>query len=344
MQRTRVKFWALAGACLLMIAAGAITARGAIEPHNGMFMGPVRTSAPRWLSLFSVAIRPDGTIYVVGSKALYLTSNDHGKTWQQHTIRERAGGELFQDRDLYSIRFTPDGKVGWICGETGLILRSDDGGKSWQVQKSGIHDNLFKLYVADAQNAFAVGADGAIVRTTNGGQSWQKIKPPKNVSFFDVTFSDKNDGWIVGEFATVLGTSDGGQTWTVRSGGNTGDYTIGPWFAVDFSDPQHGLVAGLSGTMLTTSDGGKTWQKAQLPDQVASYVIARDAANKKLWVAGNGGNMFDRSGAGQWQALKRTTFNDITDVAFAGNEGFAVGLNGTILRTQNAGEQWQVVQ
>jgi len=54
--------------------------------------------------------------------------------------------------------------------------------------------------------------------------------------------------------------------------------------------------------------------------------------------------MFVQSPGGQWQAAPRTTFHDLTDIAFAGNQGVAVGLNGTILLTQNAGEQWQVVQ
>ncbi|MGH7932638.1 MAG: YCF48-related protein [Candidatus Binataceae bacterium] len=345
MQRTRVKFWALAGACLLMVAVGAISARGAIEtPTQGLFKGNTLSSAPRWLSLFGVAMKPDGSIYIVGSKALLLISKDDGKSWHENEVRERPGGKLFQDRDLYSIRFTPDGKVAWICGEEGLILRSDDGGKSWALQKSGTEKNLFKLYVADAQNAYVVGADGTILRTTDGGQNWQTVKPPKNVSFFDITFTDKNTGWVVGEFSTVLETTDGGATWTVNYGGNTGDYTIGPWFSVYFTDPQNGIVAGLSGDLLITSDGGKTWQKAKLPDAVASYIVTQDPSNKKLWIGGNGGNMFDRNASGQWRSLERATFNDITDIVFAGNQGFAVGLNGTILRTKNAGEQWQVVQ
>ncbi|HXZ89005.1 MAG TPA: hypothetical protein VEF07_10555, partial [Candidatus Binataceae bacterium] len=78
-QLKRAKLWALAGICLVTVAAGAVKARGAIE-------GQVRTSAPPWMSLFGVAIRPDGGIFVVGSKALLLVSTDHGKTWIQQTL------------------------------------------------------------------------------------------------------------------------------------------------------------------------------------------------------------------------------------------------------------------
>lgn len=148
----------------------------------------------------------------------------------------------------------------------------------------------------------------------------------------------------MGEFSTVLKTTDAGATWTVNYGGNTGDYTVGPWFTIHFANPQTGTIAGLAGDLLVTSDGGKTWQKAKLPDQMASYVVAQNPSNQSLWIAGNGGNMFDRGTSGQWRTLERATFNDITDLMFVGKQGFAVGLNGTILRTENAGEQWQVVQ
>src|SRR5712692_5956819 len=296
----QIRAWlrALAGACLMVVAIGATGAFGAVE-------GTVRTSAPPWLSLFGVTIKADGSIYIVGSKALLLISTDHGKTWLQRTLPERPplSSPLFQDRDLYAIRFTADGKTGWICGEEGIILQ-----------------------------------------TTDGGDHWQSAKIPKAIDIFDLTFSDKNTGWAVGEFSTILKTTDGGQTWLVQSGGNMGEYTIGPFFTITFTDPQHGIAAGLSGDLSTTSDGGNTWQPAKLPDSSATYTVAEDTATKRLWAGGTGGRMFGQNASGQWQKVEQVTFRDITDIAFVGNEGVAVGLNGTILLTSNAGEQWQAVQ
>jgi photosystem II stability/assembly factor-like uncharacterized protein len=337
MHRTRFKGWAIAGACLLMVAAGAVGARGAVE-------GVLRSGAPPWLGLFGVAIRPDNSIYIVGSKALLMVSTDQGKTWTQRLIKERLGSDLFQDRDLYAIRFGPSGKAGWIVGEDGIIMHTEDGGDTWSKQGSGTEKNLFKLVALDDQNVIVTGADGTILRTTDGGKTWQSIKSPKAVTIFDVKFLDKNNGWAVGEFSTILNTTDGGQTWTLKYGGDTSDFTIGPFFSVYFSDPQHGIVAGLAGDTMVTADGGKTWQAKKLPDAVGSYVMAEDPASKKLWIAGSGGKWFDQGADGQWQAVERTTFHDLNDMAFAGNLGVAVGLNGTILLTNNAGEQWQAVQ
>jgi photosystem II stability/assembly factor-like uncharacterized protein len=331
------KLWTLVGACLLIAAAGAGGVRAATETQ-------VRAAAPPWLSLFGVAIRPDDAVFVVGSKALLLVSTDHGKTWAQQILKERPGSALFQDRDLYSIRFAPDGKTAWIVGEEGTVLHSADGGKTWTIQHSGTKKNLFKVFVLDDQNATAVGADGAIVRTTDGGEHWTSSKSPKFITLFDVTFTSKTTGYAAGEFSTVIGTNDGGQTWSVVTGGNTGDFTVGPYFTVTFTDPQHGVAAGLAGDLTVTADGGKTWKAEKLPDQAATYVMVEDSANKKLWIGGTGGKMFAQNAGGQWQETTRATFHDLTDMAFAGNQGVAVGLNGTILLTRNAGEQWQVVQ
>jgi photosystem II stability/assembly factor-like uncharacterized protein len=331
------KIWTLVTVCALTLLVGTIAARAAIE-------GQKVTAAPRWLHLFGVAIRPDGAILAVGAKAHLLISTDKGQTWNMQLLHERDGNDLFQDRDLYSIRFAPDGKTAFIVGELGTILHSTDGGESWKVQTSGTEKNLLKVFPIDAQNAVAVGADGTILRTTDGGEHWQTVKNPKLITLFDITFTDKNSGWIAGEFSTVLNSTDGGQTWNVATGGNTQDFTIGPFFTINFADPQHAIAAGLAGELSSTDDGGKTWKKSQLPADIGAYAFAITPDNKKMWAIGTGGRVFTQAPGGTWQEAQRTTFNDLTDIAMAGNEGVMVGSSGTILLTEDAGEKWQAAQ
>lgn len=324
--------------CLLMLGVSGQRGWAAME-------GQSRSGPPPWLGLFGVAIEPSsGAIFTVGAGGLLMTSTDQGKTWKRIPLQLRQGGELFQDYDLYSIRFSPSGKLGLIVGENGTVLRSTDGGATWKTAPSGTTKNLMKVFLVDEQNAVAVGADGMIVRTTDGGASWQSAKSPKDITLFDVNFIDKNTGWIAGEFATVLGTTDGGQTWNLLSGGNTSDFTVGPYFTVNFTDAQHGLVAGLAGDVEISEDGGKTWRPSKLPDQSGTYAVAIDQAGKKIWAIGSGGRTFVQSAGGQWSETPRTTFNDLTDIALAGNRAVMVGLNGTILLSDDAGEKWQVVQ
>ncbi len=334
--RVRVgAFWALAGAIAgVALIAGALVSSAAIG-------GRAVSGAHPWQALYGVAIRPDGTIYIVGSKGLLMVSDDHGRSWNEQVLHERDGNVLFQDRDLYAIQFTPDGTSGWIAGEMGIVLHSGDSGKTWNRQQTGVASNLFNVSAVDAQHAYACGAEGLVLSTVDGGQHWNVYKYKDPIIFFDVHYTDPDNGWMVGEFETILHTTDGGKTWNVSHGGNTGDYTVGPSFSIAFNDPQHALVTGLNGEVLTTEDGGKTWKALKLPEPLATYAAA--VAAGRFWLGGEGGRLVGMDAAGKW-VVHRPTFSDIAAVAFLGNVGYAVGLNGLILRTNDAGEQWQVVK
>jgi photosystem II stability/assembly factor-like uncharacterized protein len=299
------------------------------------------TGASPWQALYGVALKPDGSIYIVGSKGLLMVSHDHGKTWDEQVLHERDGNVLFQDRDLYAVQFTPDGRSGWIAGEMGIVLHSGDGGKTWTRQATGIESNLFNVSVVDAQHAYACGANGILLSTSDGGQHWKTYRYKEPIIFFDVHYTDANNGWMVGEFETILHTVDGGNTWSVSHGGNTGDFTVGPIFSIAFSDSAHAVASGLNGDVLITADAGKTWKPLKLPQPVATYAAA--AAGGRFWLVGEGGRLAGMDAAGKW-VMHRPTFNDITSVAFRADSGYAVGLNGLILRTSDAGEKWQVVK
>lgn len=328
-------FWTLAGTlAVVAFMAGAAVSDGAIA-------GKKVTGAPPWLSLYGIAVRPDGSVYVVGSKGLLMVSTDHGQSWDSQVLQERPGNVLFQDRDLYAIAFSPDGKSGWVVGEMGIAMHSDDGGETWKRQKTGTTSNLFNVSVLDAQHGYACGADGVLLSTEDAGEHWNVYKYKEPITFFDITYFAPDNGWAVGEFESILHTSDGGKTWNLAHGGNTADYTVGPYFSIAFTDPQHAVVTGLNGDLETTSDGGKTWSAEKLPETLATYAATQ--SGNQVWLGGEGGRLVGKDASGKW-VVQRPTFNDITGLAFSGKMGYAVGLNGTILRTDNAGAQWQVVK
>jgi photosystem II stability/assembly factor-like uncharacterized protein len=223
----------------------------------------------------------------------------------------------------------------------GIVMHTDDGGKTWKRQTTGTIANLFNVSVVDAQHAYACGAQGVLLSTSDGGAHWNIYKYKSPIAFFDVNFIAPNNGWAVGEFETILHSTDGGQTWTLNHGGHTGNYTVGPFFSIAFSDPQNGVVTGLHGDIAVTNDGGKTWTAEKLPQPVATYATAVQSG--RVWLGGAGGRVIGQGQAGQW-VIHRPSFNDITALAFSGKMGYAVGLNGTIVWTDNAGEQWQAVK
>jgi photosystem II stability/assembly factor-like uncharacterized protein len=296
------------------------------------------TEGPRpWEPLYSVAIH-NGTWFIVGARGVVLTTNDLGKTWHRRNL---------VDRDFYCIRFSPSGKVAWITGEDGLIYFSDDDGKTWTKQTSGTEDRLLKIGIADDLKAGIAASDGTLVGTNDGGKTW-KINKVKDITFFDITMNPNAEGWAVGEFQTIVHTTDAGLNWQVQTGGITRDFRIGPYFAVDFQKNNTvGWVVGLNGSVTATGDGGKTWKDTKLPVNRAMYVATGGQDGQPVWMAGADGTFIrakvDQQQLGDWK-VENPTFNDISDIAIAGDLEVAVGLNGTVIFTQDMGANWQTIK
>jgi len=106
---------------------------------------------------------------------------------------------------------------------------------------------------------------------------------------------------------------------------------------------EQGWIVGNSGLCLKTEDRGKVWTKVPFPDD-ESY---KDVffVGQKGWIVGergiiqhteDGGKTWNKQTSNTKQSLMRVFFTD-------GNKGVAVGGDGTILRTANAGGSWEDV-
>jgi photosystem II stability/assembly factor-like uncharacterized protein len=284
-----------------------------------------------WENYFGVAILSSGRAIVVGDKGLVMATDDQGKTWSRQQLK--SGDTPF---DLYSIAFTPDGSRGWIAGDGGSMYRSDDQGKTWTLQPTKVAAALMKVAVVDGQKACAVGEHGAVLCTSDGGATWNAQKF-EDMVFFDLTFTDANTGWAVGEFQTVLNTTDGGKSWTVKNGGKR-TVTADPYFAIAFDQAGNGLVLGLNGIDLTSHDGGKSWKEGELSGNPYSFYAA--VANGSDTYVGGADGITGRIAQGQLTRTTSVASNSINGVAFGPQYGLAVGLSGTVMRTDNSGQSW----
>lgn len=310
--------------------------------------GMARDVSP-WDSFNGVAFVPPNIWYVVGASGAFLTSMDGGRGWERRQLAQRGPGSWF---DLFSVDFARDGRSGWISGERGVILHSTDAGKNWERQETGVVENLLRVAALDAQRACALGTNGTILTTADGGKTWRSQQLKGGLTLFDVTFVDDGNGWAVGEFQTILHTANAGKTWEVQSGGTRGDFESSAYFGVRFFDRQHGWVTAQGGVALWTSDGGKTWTKVALRSESAIFGIAetRSAAGglpTELWMAGEHGTLVrvplleGLPSTSSSPALYHPTFYSLTDLAFSGRVGVAVGIEGTILRTDDGGRNWE---
>jgi photosystem II stability/assembly factor-like uncharacterized protein len=318
---------ALCVGILCAAMAGAASARGELQARPQ----PDRS----WESYFGVAILSSGRTIVVGDKGLVMTSDDAGRTWTRHHLKK--GLKYY---DLYSVAFTPDGSRGWAVGDDGAIFRTDDGGMSWSDQNGppGLNTALLKIAVADGQRFCAVGEHGALVCTSDGGASWN-LQKFRDLVFFDLTFTDPQNVWAVGEFATLLHSADDGKSWKVLNGGELGKGD--PLFSIGF-DGRQGLAVGLIGTSLQSSDGGATWQAHELPIAHRSLYTVNPVPSQtgEFYAAGDQGSAALITN-GEVTPVPSGVATAIAASAFSPHFAIAVGLSGTILRSDDGGRHWR---
>lgn len=324
---------------LLLKSALAATIAALLVASCFFAESPVVAAEPsvvgQWDSLFGVAFGATGNPFVVGAKGTLLESHDDGKTWTRRQL-----GDPVEPRDLYSVRFAPDRKTGWIVGENGTIFRTKDGGRNWEKQESPIKDSLFKVAVMSTEAACAVGANGILLCTENGGSTWA-VNHFMDFTFFDVAFAPKTGAWAVGDYKTVLFSSDNGKNWQLQSGGKR-VFTEPPNFAVAFSPSGDGVLVALGPAIQETQNSGQSWQSFPLTETKQVYVAAavEGTNGSEFWIAGSEGFLSD-IGNGKSSRVPTGVAADITDVSFSGDTGVAVGLGGTLVRLQRTDQTWR---
>lgn len=146
---------------------------------------------------------------------------------------------------------------------------------------------------------------------------------------FTVSFPDERTGYAAGIDGTIVATTDGGATWTARdaplnrataapaAGAPVGEpgqreHITG----ITFLDALNGHFVTRDGSVLSTDDGGATWARRSLPPPTGVPAAKRpDGAFPPTW---------------QFNA-----------VHFVDREhGWAVGPEGMILATSDAGRTW----
>ncbi len=206
-------------------------------------------------------------------------------------------------------------------GYKGRIVRTDDGGKSWSAVQSPTTAALLRLCFVDGEYGWAVGHQGVVLHTHDGGKSWQAQQSGSAVALFAVACVDRLHGFAVGDSSTFLRSADGGQHWEMKQvplslAGIREDMTLAIsdtiYYGMYFGDAHAGWIVGEYGNIRHTTDGGETW----------------DSEHASLL----GGAIRD--------AMDLPAF---FDVRVDGDTGIAVGGQGKIAGSENAGRTWRFV-
>jgi len=289
----------------------------------------------------------DGNGWAVGTKGTILHYDGFG--WGTQT-----SGTNKTLNDVYFV----DEYNGWAVGEGGTILHYN--GTTWAAQTSGTTENLNDVYFLDQMRGWAVGENGTILKTWEGGASWVQqtsIDPPTNIDFNGVaiTVGTQITGWVVGELGHIRKmTHSISEGWGATDQWGFVDSGTASWLnSVHFTDEMHGWAVGDGWTVLIYAcDGGEcAWfPPNRITDKDLNAVwFANDFLHG--WTVGNKTDGDDwviggTEDATTWitKTCSITNTQNLSGISFTSvysEAGWAVGANGTILKSSDGGETWE---
>lgn len=247
-----------------------------LDPQRGFVLGE-----------YTVFNRPSSDI--PKSRAFMLASSDSGKTWNDLSLVD--DGLKLDDPKRYSglgiLRMIfVDDRVGWACGEAGLMLVTRNAGRTWQRQPLPINKLFFDVSALDESNAWTAGGGGVILRTVDGGKNWNEQLTGTTKTLRGIHFIDAKRGWAVGSGGAIITTTNGGNRWQAQVSGTEENLNT-----VYFASKTEGWAAGDRSVLLHTIDGGTHWERIALKtrsDLTRFFFIAPDCG----WLIGTNGAIF----------------------------------------------------
>ena len=310
-------------------------------------------------NLYSVSFPDSMNGFAVGEIGLILHTSDGGKVW-----KPQQSGTAYL---LKSVSFS-DSNNGTIVGESNAILTTTNGGATWVPQSSGIVASFTAVLQIDAMTTIAVGYSGIAIKTTYAGASWNKKSVGSIVPLHDASLFDAARGIAVGLAGTVHTTSNRGTSWISQPSGVTSNLEAVTSFGTDTA-----LAVGENGSLIRTENGGLTWTDLSFPivggktywysgvafslsgnaiivGKVDSLVPGSPPATLQFSVvlrSSDGGKTWTRSRIlvapvpGANPQLFRPW---LLSVAFVdSNTVVAVGDGGTVIRSTDSGQSWELV-
>jgi photosystem II stability/assembly factor-like uncharacterized protein len=250
------------------------------------------------------------TGYAVGTSGWILRTINGGSTW----VRQAVG---VTSRRLNKVSFV-NGATGYAVGDSLTLLKTTDAGvtwaqipipathiRTWATQTSGTTETLRSVHFTGLTEGVAVGDANVIRRTTTAGGAWSTITPPGTGQLNSIRMGTAAVGWSVGEKGRILLTTDNGATWAVQ---DTNRLTTSTLRSVHATAANAVMAVGDDETILiATTTNATNWR--------------------------NVGGGWTRRKSGTTTSVNATHF-------FSAAAGWAVGGDGSILRTTDSGWSW----
>ncbi len=246
-----------------------------------------------------------------------------------------AGYPLETDDDLLGI--TCRGlDTAFVVGEGGTLLRTFDGGASWEAVDLGTAATLRDVAAARADVVYVAG-DGGLWVSPDSGTSWQAVPGSAR------------------DWRSVASAPDGGAALAIATDGTVWrwDADVGVLAQVTFvagaravslsHHGDHAVVVGDDGAMLRSATGGRTWEPVATGTAADLYGAWATVTGELLAIGADGTVV--RAAAGGDVEVTRPGLGALRAIHLdAAGVGLIAGDGGEVLRTDDGGDSWSVVE
>ncbi len=295
-------------------------------------------------SLSHVQMPGRDTGFITSSNGFLKTTNG-GTSWTQS-----SPGINLHPNDV----FFRNGQLGYAAAFNslpmcGVVLKTTDGGNSWATQTIGGCYSIPSIWFTGDLTGYAIANPGKILRTVNGGDSWIPVNSTSTQNLNSIFFASASTGYAVGLNGTILKTINSGLSWSAQTSGTSASLT-----AVFFTSVDTGFAVGSNSVVLKTINGGTNWTLLSInPSSGVTYdvnsIYFTDASTGyaacSYFLMPNPqyfGALFKTTNGGfSWERMSCDTNYRLNAVFFSPNKsGYAVGVNGTIMRTPIAPDSY----